>query len=416
MDCHDHPIAHTSYRIVWENVTRKLKPGSLVADVGGNPDFNERFNKRQKTRKEPISIDTFCKVVSPKDSIRMKTRWGPKVSGGVTRWEEMTMYDMYRNDENRQRFAAYDVFLMNHVLYYYTKAEINQLINLNRNSVLIATVHKLEGQSGSINCGEQKYEKDFITGRVVQENVETGERYEHPDPAPWFKSTTFAYADEHGAMAWTINKGCDDTYVITLTSTEPGLVPEECWLGGRIVLHSGGETAEVSLGCASDPPPAYTVEVVNFKTSDLLPGYPRDKEVKVDITHPKVYEELKHFMINKPRNVKTLQDLTQKAHRIVGNNTLRGAQTVIKIDPENLTRHIFAAWMNGTGVEAEMFEAATLSNTYASAVNRNLSNRTLVFGRNNAAKQAVAGLLKVITIARSKEPVHAVIAHIDELL
>jgi len=239
MDCHDHPIAHTSYRIVWENVMSKLRPGSLVADVAGNPQYNEGFNKRQAKRDKPIKVDTFCKVLSTKDSIRSKTRWGPSQVGDTIRWEEMTVYDMYRNEENRERFSKYDTFLMNHSLYYYEKAEINRLINLNPNAVLYATLHKLEGQKGDINCGEQHFEKDFLTGKVRQVNVETGEFYEHPDPAPWFSH--FSYADENGAMAWTINKGCDDTYVVTLTSTDPKLVPESDWLGGRIIFRNGSE-------------------------------------------------------------------------------------------------------------------------------------------------------------------------------
>jgi hypothetical protein len=415
MDCHDHPIAHTSYRIVWENVTRKLQPGWRVADVAGNPSFNERFNKRQNGRDRPVHIDTFCKVLSTKDSIRAKTRWGPASVDGVTRWEEMTVYDMYRNDENRQRFAQYDAFLMNHSLYYYEKSEINRLLNLNKNSVLFATVHKLEGQNGTINCGEQRYEKDLVTGKVVQVNVETGEEYRHPDPMPWFQK--FCYADENGAIAWTINKGCDDTYVITVTSTEVNLVPEDCWLGGRIIFSNGVETVEVTVPTvASDPPPAYSVEEVKFTTHDLLPSYSAAKEVTVKITHPELYDSLKKWMINKPRNARTLQDLTAKAHREAGNNTLVGTSKRIAISSEALTKHIFAAWMAGTGCEAEMFEAAVSAGSYAGAVNRNLSGRTTVISHGNVGKQMLQYALKVSAVVRSKSPAHEVLAQIDELL
>jgi hypothetical protein len=418
MDCHDHPIAHTSYRIVWENVVRKLRPGWRVADVAGNPQYNERFNANQaKSRRDnPITIDTFCKVLCVKDSIRMKTRWGPPVVDGKVRWEEMTVYDMYRNEENRQRFAAYDAFLMNHSLYYYEKSEINRLLNLNKNSVLFATVHKLEGQNGTINCGEQSYEKDLVSGHVVQRNVETGEEYRHPDPMPWFSK--FCYADEHGAIAWTINKGCDDTYVITVTSTDPKLVPEDCWHGGRIIFSNGVETVEVAsvLNVASDPPPAYSVEEVKFTTHDLLPSYAAPKQVSIKITHPELYDSLKMWMINKPRNARTLQDLTAKAHREVGNNTLAGTNRRVKITPRALTEHIFAAWMQGVGHEAAMFEAAVHSGSYASAVNRNLAGKTTAIAPGNAAKQIASYALKVSAVIRSKDPSHQVLAMIDEML
>jgi hypothetical protein len=416
MDCHDHPIAHTSYRIVWENVVRKLRPGWKVADVAGNPDYNEKFNARQEGRNNPITIDTFCKVLSTKDSIRAKTRWGPPVSAGKTRWEEMTVYDMYRNETNRERFSQYDAFLMNHSLYYYEFSEINRLLNLNKSSVLFATIHKLDGQSGTINCGEQSYEKNFVSGNVVQRNVETGEEYRHPDPAPWFSK--FCYADEHGAFAWTINKGCDDTYIITATSTDPVLVPENCWLGGRIIYRNGTETVEVEPSTLQllPPPPAYSLEEVKFTTHDLLPGYANNKEVTVKITHPELYDSLRKWMINKPRNSRTLQDLTAKAHREVGNNTLVGTSRRVSIDPEALTGHIFAAWMQGVDFEASMFEASLRSSTYASAVNRNLSGRTMVLSQGNIAKQIANYALKVSTVVRSKDPVHQVLAQIDDML
>jgi len=413
-DSHDHPIAHTSYQIVWENVMKQLHPGWRVADISGNPSYNEKFNRLQATRKLPITVDTFCKVVSTKDSVRCKTRWGPKEKDGIRRWEEMTLYDMYRNEENSTRFSQYDCFLMNHVLYYYTMAEITQLLNLNKESVLIATIHKLPGQNGTLNCKEQEYEKDFVTGKVRQWNVETGEDYTHPDPAPWFKN--FAYADCNGAIAWTVNKGCDDTYRITVTSTDPRLVSESCWLDGRIIFRNAyEECVEVSPARTEDPPPAYPVEEVIFKTHDILPNAIVNKEVRIPITHPEVYNTLKSFMINKPRTHRTISDLTAKAHREVGNNTLVGNNKKVKISSEQLTRLVFAAWMTGTELEKDLFKIC-LSDGSVNDVNRNLAGKTLSIGSANYAKQAFKYALTVSNIMRSKDPVHQVLTQIDELL
>jgi len=414
-DCHDHPIAHTSYKIVWENIMRKLRPGQLVADISGNPQHNAVFNARQAKRKEPIVIDTFCKVQSPKDSVRSKVRWGPQVLDGKVRWEELTLYDMYRNDASKERFGGYDVFLMNHVLYYHKMDEITKLLNLNPNSVLYATIHKLDGQNGRINCGEQSYVKDLQSGVVTQTNVETGEFYCHPDPAPWF--TNFCYADEHGAIAWTVNKGCDDTYVITATSTDPFLVPEDCWLNRRIVFQHETEVIVVTERAVVDPPPAYAVEEVVIKTHDIIPGYQHSKVKKVKITHPELYETLCSFMINKPRNARTLTDLTAKGHRDAGNNTLYGNNNKrIKISSDGLTEHIFAAWAHGVELEHELFSSLTTGNHTVASVNRNLNGKSLSIGPSNALKQAVRVALGVNTIMRSKEPVEAVLRHVDDLL
>jgi len=414
IDSHDHPIAHTSYKIVWENVMRQLRPGWKVADVSGNPDYNERFNKSQATRKEPIQVDTFCKVVCPKDSVRAKTRWGPQQGlDGTQRWEEMTLYDMYRNEQNQQRFSTYDCFLMNHSLYYYTMGEITQLLNLNKESVLMATIHKLPGQHGTINCGEQEFDKDPVTGHVRQWNVETGEDYSHPDPAPWFKN--FAYADERGAIAWTINKGCDDTYRVTITSTDPRLVPEHCWLGGRIIFRNREEVVQVEPASIEDPPPAYPVEVVKIKTRDFLPDSIVNKEFDVPITHPELFATLKSFMINKPRNHVTLKDLTHKAHREVGNNTLIGGNRRVKISPEALHQHILLAWRSGVEAEDDLFRAVVTSDSMSS-LNRNLAGKSMHIGPGNVAQQFVKYALTVSAVARSKDPVHQVLTQIDGLL
>jgi hypothetical protein len=414
-DCHDHPIAHTSYRVVWRNILNKLKPGQKVADISGNPQHNEIFNRGQAGRVKPITIDTFCKVMSTKDSIRSKVRWGPQVENGNQRWEEVTVYDMYRNQQNRQRFAGYDVFLMNHSLYYYTMAEVNQLLQLNPNSVAVCTIHKLPGQNGEINCGEQRYEKDMVSGKVRQTNIETGEYYTHPDPAPWF--VNFEYADTHGAMAWTINKGCDDTYVVTITSTDPRLVHETCWLDGKVIIRNGSEAVEAITLAGADPPPAYAVEEVVLQTSQLIPGCGLDKRKVVKITHPELYSQLKNFMINKPRNSRTLQDLTAKAHREAGNNTLLGGNQRVKITPEALTEHIAAAWVAGTGLEAEMIRYVSARYADVAAVNRNVSGKALNFSSSEGVlKQCARFALIGRAVTSSKDPIARVLEQLDELL
>lgn len=412
--CHDHPIAHTSYRVVWSNVMKLISPGSLVADIAGNPAHNVQFNKQQSSRDKPIQIDTYCQVLSTKDSIRRKTRWGPMMSDGVVRWEEMTLYDMYRNEANRDRFSCYDAFLMNHSLYYYDFSEIVRLLHLNSDSVLYATLHKLEGQSGSVNCGEQSYTKDFVTGKVTQVNVETGESYTHNDPAPWFKQ--FSYADENGAIAWTVNKGCDDTYVFTITACPKKLVPEANWANGRIIFESNDEVLVVTNPEVAEPPPAYAEEEVVLKTSQLLPGYHQDKTLVIKITHPKLYKTLCHFMINKPRNARTLTDLTSKAHREAGNNTLVGSNGKVDVSPPDLTRMIAAAWMSGVGLEDDMIRFVMEDKGLAaSSLNATLSGKSLSINRSNVVKQVARFALLAEGVRSSKEPFVNVLQHLEDL-
>jgi hypothetical protein len=416
MGAHDHPIAHTSYRVVWENVFKKLKPGDKVCDISGNPDYNERFNRNQKGRNAPIVVDTFCKVQSTKDSIRAKTRWGPQVKDGATRWEELTLNDMYRNDENRRRFAGYNVFLMNHVIYYYTFEEVNKLLQLNPDSVLYATIHKLDGQKGTINCGEQEFEKDFVTGKVVQKNVETGETYSHRDPAPWFSK--FAYADVNGAMAWTVNKGCDDTFILTVTSTTPNLVEECCWRDGIIHCqnqYGQKEVLTVSSPETADPPPAYGQKVVELRAADLFSSGGANK-ISIPITHPELFNVLKHHMINKPRTIRTLQDLTAKAHREVGNNVISSGKPKVAISPEALTMHIAAAWGEGARLEDDLFTFAHSHTSSVASMNRSLSGNSLIVTKHNLGKQIVRFAALANGTIKSKDKVGAVLEHLEDLL
>jgi len=336
------------------------------------------------------------------------------MADGVVRWEEMTLYDMYRNEANCSRFANYDAFLMNHSLYYYDFSEVVRLLHLNQDAVLYATLHKLEGQSGSVNCGEQTYTKDFVSGKVTQVNVETGESYTHNDPAPWFKQ--FSYADENGAIAWTVNKGCDDTYVFTITSCPRKLVPEANWANGRIIFESNDEVLVVTNPEVAEPPPAYVEEEVLLKTSQLMPGYHEEKTVKIKITHPKLYKTLLHFMINKPRNARTLTDLTAKAHREAGNNTIYGTNGKVDVSPQDLTRMIAAAWMSGAGLEDDMIRlVSSASGVAASSLNSTLSGKSLMVNKSNVVKQVARFALLVEGVRSSRDPIVNVLQQLEDL-
>jgi len=400
---HDHPVAHTSYQLVWQQVLNKLPANCKAADICGNPSHAERFNR--PTSKAAPHIDVFCKVMCAKDAVRAKTRWGPKTGRNGTRWEEMSLYDMYRNEENINRFKGYDVFLMNHVIYYYTMGEIVKLLKMNPESVLYATLHKLPGMSGFVNCGEQEYVKDSMTGAVKMWNVETGESYKHPDPAIWFRN--FEYADENGAIAWTINKGCDDSFILTITSCAPNLVSEDCWLDGRIVLtNTLGETATLAPAFPdvhTTPPPAYKQsEVLIDLGSSLGMNLPPKRIV---ITHPKLFETLCAYMINRRRDSRTLKDLTAKAQREAGNNALIGNNTRIAISSQALTEHIAAAFVGNVGLEDDL-----LSHVIPGA-------RKLV-GISNASimKRGLYVALQLHSAFQSKDPAHKVLTFLDDVI
>jgi len=126
----------------------------------------------------------------------------------------------------------------------------NELVELLRRAkkgaVLHALVHRHKEWKGTINEGEQEYEK-FVSGGVTfvkQTNALTGESYSHPDVEWLFQSDNWAEASQsadgeihrstHG-LAWTINKACADTYYIKMVS---------CPARACAVTLTGGEAEE----------------------------------------------------------------------------------------------------------------------------------------------------------------------------
>jgi hypothetical protein len=403
-EAHDHPISHISLNVVWHNVLRKLPLGAKAADICGNPQVNENFMKTKAKLDRPPVIDSYCKVMCARDSLRLHSRWGPKVSGARTRWTEMSMYDMYRfvgdasSAEHNAKFASYDHFLMNHVLYYYTFAEVTQLLNMRKGSVLLATLHKLPGAKGVLNHGEQAYEKKGT--RVKMWNTDTGEWYEHADPAPWFSQYT--YADENGAIAWTVDKGCDDTYIITATATEPALVEGSAWLGGRQVLvNAQGERAETRT--APLPVPDYQDKVVTIRASDMIRGAMGGSR-RITITHPDLYEKMLSWMANKPRNVTVLKDLTAYARRTIGaSDLIGGSKKPVSIGHAALVEHIAAAFVAGHALESSLYQ--DVAPQFASvAASGTVMKRTF--------KLAISAL----TLLRSNDPAMHTLRLLDDCL
>jgi hypothetical protein len=381
----------------------KLPLGSVVADIHGNPDVNANFMARNNSDRKPI-IDTYCKVMSAKDAIRNKQRWGPRTdSKGNVRWIEGTVYDMYRTEESSRDFAKYDHFLMNHVIYYYTMNEIVRLLHMNKDAVLFATLHKLPGQNGTINCGEQSYQKDLITGKVTQTNVDTGEFYTHGDPSVWFKN--FCYADRDGAISWTMSKLCDDLYFVTITSCPPNLVEEQYWEGQRM-YYGDIQVTTAPTALADQPAPAYVEAEVVIKGNKLVPGRKgRDRIVK--IKHPDFFNSLTSFMVNKPRSMATLRDLTAKAHREAGNNVLLGKRQGAKLDltAELLTEYIAAAFTQNECLERELW-SSVLQDGSAAARGQ----------YSGVVKQGLKVLLAGRSVLNSKDPTDKVLHMLDDLL
>jgi len=148
----------------------------------------------------------------------------------------------------------------------------------------------------------------------------------------------------------------------------------------------------------------------------ILPNATVEKSMIVKITHPDFFDKLCHFMVNKPRNHRTLQDLTAKAHREAGNNMVYGGGTPIKISPADLAKHVAVAWCDGAQLEDDLFAVSMGQTATLSSVNRNLTGKSLVMNPQNALKQALRFGLMAKSVSGSGDQVRSVLECFDELL
>jgi hypothetical protein len=252
---HDHPIAHTSTRIVAKTLVDNLRQGTETAprqvlDLFGNPGSNEQHNRRNKN----VRITTNVFPYTAKDHVRRATKWGPTFApDGTRRYYECDLREIESDDADRRDGALalneYDEVIAVHSMYHFTPNDMCRTVNMMKDGAMLTVVmHKYDPAShdGTINCGEQTWERYEQSGmkRIRQDNVDTHEHYAHLDNGWVFESNIWRHAEDEQSdgraangsrcMAWTINKLCDDTYVVTFVKMPSVTYNYELEVGSRI--------------------------------------------------------------------------------------------------------------------------------------------------------------------------------------
>jgi hypothetical protein len=228
---HDHPVAHVSSQVANHNLVTGLPNGKYL-DIYGDPAANSRHNQLANKR----TIDTQVSLMTAKDHLRCAFKWGDHARWNVGLRD--IGVNVANHPANGKRMKSYDGLLMLQCIYYPDLREVVGVLNAckPKGRKLWATLHKFEGSKGTINNGEQQWERynDGRTERIRQTNVLTGESYDHAPPDMWFKQSTWCpytpdqlmqmvekdpmVLDRHDSLAWTINKACDDTFVLQITT------------------------------------------------------------------------------------------------------------------------------------------------------------------------------------------------------
>jgi len=265
---------------------------------------------------------------------------------------------------------------------------------------------------GFLHFGEQAWERYVdVQGqvRIVQTNVLTGEKYDHPDTEPFFQN--MVYADENGAMTWTIGLGAPEHWVLTFTSCPTDIVPVPMWKDGvRVVRDAEGEihrTEPLEDRPGYEAPPTYNDAVVAISPAQVLggvtvqvPGW--EKRALITISHPALYKTLCMWMINKPRTAGTLNNLTAKAQREAGMSKLVGGTgNKLDISTSAMTEHIMAAFLSG--VEHEGALLAGIGVGGITAFNKALRGEGVrIHDARTALKAGLTALFHVQAVASGK--------------
>jgi hypothetical protein len=336
-DNHDHPVAHACTQINTFLTLEGLKAGRYL-DLHGNPTSNERFNGLRGQKKR-VTIDTVVQLATAKDYIRKATKWGPAVSDkGVTRYIESDIRDL--PSKHAAQMALYDGLLSFHTLYYYREmGQLAKLLNSTKGKILTAIIHKFDGTKGNLNKGEQEWVKEVKSGipTITQTNVHTGETYEHPSPDIWFNSKAWApmfIEDEDldaPALAWTMNRQCDDSYIVTIVAVpkRAAILDPTCALDLHDVV-------------AVNRPKTNSPQVVKERQTVVFDLHGEKIETVVEPSHFKLFDEMR-----KRANLLTRRD--EKAFKsfgalwLVRSKSLMVAES-IEIDSEQLANLIIASY------------------------------------------------------------------------
>jgi hypothetical protein len=226
---HDHGVAHATAQIGSYNLLHGLPRGRWL-DLHGNPTANEAFNAESNGR----TMETLVNIESSKDVLRSRTKWGQEKAGNRTRYHVGALRDLHR--DKRELLESVEGCVSIHTLYYYEPSEIPAFLSLTKNKTMWAMLHRFEGESGTMNNGEQTWKRirrPNTQDWIEQTNVKTKEVYTHPDPEKWFTNHSWTPCRDLGrlaedgtynqenSLAWDGTLCADGTYMVTITTCTP---------------------------------------------------------------------------------------------------------------------------------------------------------------------------------------------------
>lgn len=189
---HDHARSHLVTELgEMAMVEDAVRSGETWIDLFGNGDRSRKYKRK--------CINLYA-LMTPKDYIRYQKK-GPND----------VPFDLDKLCDPESVLGKIDLVTCTHGGYYLSMDKIARIVNTSSKRRFRMLIHRHKDTHGFLNAGEQEYWVDE-DGHVHQENVDTGEEYNHPSMEALFHQGSAR--STFGGVAWTIKAGGGDSYQV----------------------------------------------------------------------------------------------------------------------------------------------------------------------------------------------------------
>jgi len=252
-----------------------------------------------------------------------------------------------------------------HTLYYVDMQDLTDALHApcsNGKRVAYALIHNHAGPKGSINDGEQTYEKKFVGGQwlVRQVNSATRSAYVHPclnqllfrQRKVWLPKDQFVKrgdgfqnhqpVDKTKGIAWELHKINDETWVVELVPyidqhLEGVIDYAQMWEDDEALSVDDYMTTPTSSSVEA-PDTAADAHQVIIPTQD-------GKFVELEIPCKELFAKLRMRCSGKVRDAKLLEELISTANHLCDPSAMFGDKTGIRCPPDKIYDVAVAAFM-----------------------------------------------------------------------
>jgi hypothetical protein len=317
---------------------------------------------------------------------------------------------------NDGRIREFNVLQFIHTLYYQDFGELTRAMHAPLDQpgkrVAYALIHRHAGNRGSINDGEQVYEKKTAFNGlqlVKQTNVSTCSSYIHKDLTPFLFSADKTWFPHDGAtqgLTWECHLVNEETWVIEIVPYVLTEMRED--VVDYAALWDMDEDLDTETNGVDTPPtPKSGIE---FKDDFLIIPTHDGKFIKAEIVNRKLFAVLRQSCVGKDRNRTTLDELVRLAKHNVSPSAMFGDKEGMHCPEDKIFDHAIAAYFVDLDHEEQLMEAAsTLRPVLASHASKlNLGPKFRDYSINDllsALRCAVKVGQHVNNIVRSKDPV-----------